>query len=125
MLNLKKLLAKLANNQKFSSYLLSNSANTNLLYSIAVKRIGRIATLPIAGFKNLTPSAWTDVCTLPTEYAPVGSNIETIIPLQAANGTTAVLVSVQTSGVVKVYNYTSNTGNLGLTATITYICNGG
>ena len=127
MLNLKALLTQIKKKKKrliYESILLDKAVYTKLLYSVAVRRIGNIATFPITGFTGLSANTWTNICTLPEKFRPMGAAIDIALPLQASNGTTAVLLELSITGVVRVYNYTSNTGNISVATVVTYICNG-
>lgn len=123
-LYLKKVITALLKEHEHVYYPLSNTTFPYLLYSTAIERVGRVASFKFAGAKNLPSKQWTNICTIPESFCP-SMTMEQVYPLQANGAGTALLLSIQPSGVIRAYNYTDNSsGSISVSATITYICKG-
>ena len=91
-------------------------SNTNLELSIA--RFGRVVTVLFSAVKNLATGNNTDVATLPAGFRPWDKVVE---DMKAPSTGYDCRVTINTTGIINIYNYSSNTGNMNIQKVVTFI----
>jgi len=125
MLNLEKLLAKLANKQIPEIYPINpNTGYPNANGTTRIERVGCQCNLIFCGVKNAT-NGWMNIGYVPERFRPKYADCESLTVGQANGRGTNLLLSLSSStGLLRVHNYTTETGTVTTLATMSYICNG-
>ena len=91
--------------------------NTNLELSIA--RFGRVVTIFFSAIKNLANGNNTDVATLPAGFRPW---VKVVVDMRAPSTGNDCRVTINTTGIINIYNYSSNTsGGMNIQKVVTFI----
>ena len=92
-------------------------SNTNLELSIA--RFGRVVTIFFSAIKNLATGSNTGVATLPEGFRPW---VKVVQDMKAPATGDDCRVTINTTGIINIYNYSSNTtGSMNIQKVVTFI----
>ena len=98
----------------------SSNTPTSIYGTYTFHKMGAIKMFSVTSPKGLTAGDWTVLdFTVPEAYRPKAVDVSFDYRIPSSNDT--IRVKIDTSGLIQIYNYTSNTGTLNIIGVNCYI----